>query len=275
MKVKKITDNIKIAEEQESKINELKMEINELKEVNQRLIEKILDSKPPIIKTAIATAIALMIAFVSANALLTYLVIDNEPIYISNVDIYRQGANYTSAKWEFYVQPEQKYVWSDPKDVSWAFCDMDIRNIENCFNLSEYNGILFYISGNIENQPIEFNLFTHYFINDNRTHQVCRYSNKEDFLITTNWDIVNISFSNLSIVPPSMEEWYPKSPDLEKVFAIGFAVKTYTPIEGEIHIDEVSLIHKNGSSNLISNFDKLDISINGKDGVWHAGTGHL
>lgn len=275
MKVKKISDNIKIAEEQESKINELKREINELKEVNQKLIEKILDSKSPIIKTAIATAIALMIAFVSANALLTYLVIDNEPIYISNVDIYRQGANYTSAKWEFYVQPEQKYVWSDSKDVSWAFCDMDIRNIENCFNLSEYNGILFYISGNIENQPIEFNLFTHYFINDNRTHQVCRYSNKEDFLITTNWDIVNISFSNLSIVPPSMEEWYPKSPDLEKVFAIGFAVKTYTPIEGEIHIDEVSLIHKNGSSNLISNFDKLDISINGKDGVWHAGTGHL
>lgn len=158
-----------------------------------------------------------------------------------------------------------------------AYFDRDIRNIEDDFNLSDCNGVSFYIKGNIENQLIEFNLFTHNFTHD-KEHTVYQYWNKGNLLVTTNWRRENILFSSLSATPWT-EKWHPEAlegTNLKKVYAFGFAIKkTHEPTENKIWIDEMYLVHKNGSKTLISNFNALNISINGKEGLWHAGWGHL
>ena len=95
--------------------------------------------------------------------------------------------------------------------------------------------------------------------------------------MTTNWRKEEVLFPNLCIAPWT-EDKYPEAPEcpnLEKVYAIGFAIKTHTPPDNKVWIDEVELIHKNGSKTLISNFNALNVSINGKEGLWHAGCGHL
>jgi len=223
------------------------------------------------------TAVALLFGFVLANLILSVFVINIEPVYTSDVIIDQYGANYTSARWEYHIQPEKKYICDTPKK-SWAYFDMDIRNIEENLNLSDCKGVSFYIKGNIENQLIEFNLFTHNFTHNNKEHNVYQYWNKGNLLVTTNWRREEILFSNLSATPWT-EKWHPEAlegPNLEKAYAFGFAIKkTHRPTENKIWIDEMHLVHKNGSKTLISNFNTLNVSINGKDGLWHAGWGHL
>ncbi|HYN44879.1 MAG TPA: carbohydrate binding domain-containing protein [Candidatus Limnocylindrales bacterium] len=204
----------------------------------------------------------------------TMLVPNIEPVYNSDLIIKQQGANYSSAQWEFHIQPEKKYFYDSPKE-SWAFFDMDVRNIENDFNLSDFKGVSFYISGNVENKKIQFNLFTHNFTNGN--HEVYQYWNNGNLLVTTNWRKEEILFSSLNATP-STEKWYPnepKNPNLEKVFAMGFAANTTVPMINKIAIDEMYLIYKNGSKMLLTNFNTLNVSINGVEGIWYAGVGHL
>lgn len=188
-----------------------------------------------------------------------------ESVYTSDVIIDQYGFNYTSAKWEYHIQPERKYIWDTPKE-SWSYFIMEIRDLRDDFNLSDYKGVSFYIKGNIENQKIEFNLFSEY-----------QYWNKGNLLVTTWWREEEILFSNLSLAP-WIEKWYPnasKTPVLEKVNAFGFAIKTQEPTKNTIWIDEIYLIHKNGSKTLISNFNTLNVSVDGKEGLWHVGWGHL
>ena len=193
------------------------------------------------------------------------------PVYISNVTIDQSGANYTSARWEYYIQPNVEDIFKIK--THWVFFDLDVRNIEDNFNLSDYEGIEFYIAGCEEDQRIEFSLFTHSFIDDK--HRVYQYWDGGKLLVTTNWKKERILFSNLSIVPWNEYLEAPKKPELDKVFALGFAVHTVKPTKNVIWIDEVYLIHKNGSKVLISNFNTLNTSINGVEGLWHAGWGRL
>ncbi len=222
-------------------------------------------------------AIAFIIGFSIANLFLSVFVINIEPVYTSNVTIDQYGANYTSARWEYHIQPERKYIWDTSKE-SWAYFDMDIRNIEEDFNLSDCKGVSFYIKGNIENQLIEFNLFTHNFTQDNKVYNVYQYWNKGNLLVTTNWRREKILFSTLSATPWTEKRYpeAPESPNLEKVCAFGFAIKkTVEPTENKIWIDEMYFLHKNKSKTLISTFNALNTSTNGKEGLWHAGWGHL
>jgi len=228
-------------------------------------------------KHKIIIPVAMLVIGALLGALFPSMLVPNiKPVYTSDVIIDQYGFNYTSARWEYHIQPERKYIWNSPKE-SWAYFDMDIRNMEDDFNLSDYKGVSFYIKGNIENQLIEFNLFTHNFTHDNKVHKVYQYWNKGNLLVTTSWRKEEILFSNLSATPWT-EKWHPeapKTPNLEKVCAFGFAIKTHEPTKNKIWIDEVELIHKNGSKMLISSFNTLNVSINAKEGLWHAGLGHL
>ena len=192
-----------------------------------------------------------------------------KPIYESNAMINQYGANYTSIGWIYNIQPEKKYIWSSPKE-SWAYLDMDIRNIEHDLDLSDFEGISFYIKSNIENELIGFNLFTQ---NLSLDREIFQYNSP--VLVTTNWKEQTVLFSNLSTTP-SVKKWYPGAPirpNLKKVFAFGFAKNTKEPTQNEIWVDEVYLFSKNGNRTLISDFNSVDTNINGTEGLWHFGWG--
>jgi hypothetical protein len=220
--------------------------------------------------------IALLIIGALLGALLSsilppYIFLNIKPIYESNAMINQYGANYTSIVWIYNIQPEKKYIWSSPKE-SWAYIDMDIRNIEHDFDLSDFAGISFYIKRSIENELIGFNLFTK---NISLDREIIQYNCP--VLLTTNWKEQKVLFSNLSTTS-SVKKWYPGapiSPDLKKVFAFGFAKNTKDPTQNEIWIDEVYLFRNNGNRTLISNFNSLNTSINGTEGLWHFGWGYL
>lgn len=201
------------------------------------------------------------------GAICPFLFVPNiEPIYASDIIIDQYGMNYTSAKWEYQISPEKKYITSTPKE-SWSYFIMETRDLRDYFNFSNYKGVSFNIKGNIENQQIEFNLFS-------EGHQ---YWNNGNLLVTTKWEKRDILFSDLCITP-WIEKWHPdapKNPNLEMVTGFGFAIKTFTPTENNIWIDEIELIHKNGSKTLISNFNTFNVSVNGNEGLWHTGWGHL
>lgn len=229
------------------------------------------------IKSILQILLVIFGAFLAA-VLPQILVPNIEPIYVSNIIIDQNGANYTTALWEYHIQPKKifnlpDWIQRQPKD-NWAFFNMNLRNIENNLNLSDFKGVSFYIIGEIDNQFIQFNLFTQN-ITDNR-NDVYQYRNNGSLLVTTNWRKEEILFSNLNVTDWTKES-YPfvsKSPDLEKVYAFGFAIHTKDePKMNRISIDEIYLIHKNGSKILLSNFNTLDVNINGVEGIWHTGSG--
>jgi hypothetical protein len=219
-------------------------------------------------------AIGALLGAISSSTLPPYVVPNIKPIYESNAIMDQYGANYTSIEWTYSIQPERKYIWSSPKE-SWAYFDMDTRNIKNDLDLSDFDGISFCIKGNIENEPIEFNLFVHNISLENDSREMLQYNSP--VLITSNWKEQKVFFSNLSTTA-SVKKWYPgapKSPNLKKVFAFGFAKNTKEPTQNEIWIDEVYLFRKNGNRTLISDFSSLNTNINGTEGLWHNGWGHL
>lgn len=216
-------------------------------------------------RNIIIPIITLIIGSILGALFPSMFVPDIKSVYTSDVTIDQYGFNYTSAKWEYHIQPEKKYIWSFPKE-SWSYFIIELRDLRDDFNLSDYKGVSFCIKGNIENQKIEFNLFSDKY----------QYWNKGNLLVTTKWREDEILFSNLCVAPWT-EKWHPeapKNPNLEKVRAFGFAIKTTTPTENKIWIDEVELIHRNGSKTIISNFNTLNASINGKEGLWHVGWGY-
>lgn len=196
------------------------------------------------------------------------------PIHESEFSIDQYGgAINASAKWEYEIQHEKRYIFSNffDSELSWAFFDMDVQNIENNFNLTDCKGISFYITGNGENIPLEFNLFTHEL---NKKHEIYQYS--ISFSVNTAWQKKEIMFTDLTIAPWTERAYpnAPKKPDLEKVYAIGFAAKTSDYRDEVIHIDEIELIYKNGSKEVITDFTSRNTSIKGIDGIWYTGTGH-
>jgi len=175
-------------------------------------------------------------------------------------------------KWEYRIEPPETYGSFFPKEI-WSYCDFDLKNIENNFNFSGYRGIRFYLKGNIENKNIEFNLFTHN--NDMKNHEIYQYMNSET-RVESNWINKEILFEQLTLAPWTKES-YPmctEKPDLNKTYAIGFAIKTTKPELNQIWIDEMYFIKNNGEYELISNFNDINATINGEKGHWHTGWGY-
>lgn len=194
----------------------------------------------------------------------SYILPMTPPIYESACVITQQGANYTSAMWKYDIQPEKKWWFDEPME-SWAYFDMDIRNIEDDFDLSDCKGVSFYIQGS-ENADIEFNLFTHAFYKG--THDFYQY--RRIIAIDTLWKKETIYFSNL-IRAPWTYSGEPESPALKRVYAIGFAARTNeNRIKNTIFIDEVELIYENGNRATISDFSVFNANINGKEGYWYS-----
>lgn len=198
---------------------------------------------------------------------------DKLPIHKSKITIDEHGAKYTSAKWEYEIQHKKKYFFDNlfGSELSWAFFNMDVRDIENNFNLSDCERISFYIKGSGENIQLEFNLFTHEF---DKKHKIYQYNTH--FSVSTLWEKKEIMFTDLTITPWTERAYpnAPKKPNMEKVYAIGFAAKTSDYRHEVIHIDEIEFIYKNGSKSVIIDFTTFNISIKGIDGIWFTGTGH-
>ena len=194
------------------------------------------------------------------------------PTYSSSDSIDTYGALNSSIRWDYRLHPPPKLYFIFPKDI-WAYFDFDVKNIENSFNLSDYKGISFYIKGNQEDQLMEFNVFTH---NVTLNHEVYQYTNNH-LIVRTNWRHETIYFNDL-VRTPWTTEWYPGSsekPDLNSVFAFGFAVKTDHATQNQIWIDEIYLIKNNDERLLLMNFDgNKEPGLNGVLGQWHSGWGY-
>ena len=256
-------------------------------QLNQGSQEKIPKEKPKrepdsfktfLLNTAITT-IALILAFIFVNGIiLPFVLLNHNSIYSSQISVDQYGANNSSALWDYHVQPERGYCWDRPRD-SWAFFDFDTKNIENSLDLSDYQGLSFYVKGGVENRNIEFNLFTQD-ITQNNEYFRYQYSNGGNLITSTDWKKVKILFSELNITPWSEKSYpsAPKKPDLKTVYAFGFADKINSEIEdsviNQIMIDEVYLIHNDGTRILLSDFTGFNATINGKQGLWHTGWGN-
>lgn len=210
---------------------------------------------------------------ITINVFLPIIRPDKRPIHKSEFTIDQYGAKYTSAKWEYEIQHKKKYFFDNffGSKLSWAYFDMDVRDIENSFNLSDCERISFYIKGSHENIPLEFNLFTREFGEEHKVYQYSTY-----FSVSTIWQKKEITFMDLTITPWTQRSYpsAPKKPAMEKVYAIGFAAKTSNYRHEVIFVDEIGLIDKNGNKNVITDFATPNISIRGIDGVWFTGTGH-
>jgi len=180
--------------------------------------------------------------------------------------------------WDYHVQPERGFCWDQARE-SWAFFDFDTKNIEKSLDLSGYQGLSFYIKGGIENQKIEFNVFTQETTQNNEFIRY-QYYDGGNLLTSNNWKKVKIIFSDLNITPWSEKSYpsAPKKPDLKKVYAFGFADKINVIIEDKVNnqimIDEVYLIHDDGTTTLLSDFTDFNATINDKPGLWHTGWGY-
>jgi hypothetical protein len=225
-------------------------------------------------KLIVYMVISLVLGLLLALILIPYIRPDKPAIYESVCSIDPQGYKNTSAKWEYDIQPEKKWFFSDTKE-SWAFFDMDLKDIKDDFNLSDCKGISFYIRGSTNTNIVEFSLFTHEFYNG--MHEIYQYWNEEKLLVDNFWKPETIHFSNLTLTPWT-KKYYPgapNEPDLKKVYGIGFAVRTNEAhIQNAIFIDELELIYKNGSRITISDFSTFNVDINGKEGYWHCWRGH-
>jgi hypothetical protein len=224
------------------------------------------------------TTIAFIIAFFIVNGIfIPFVLVNHSPVYASQISIDQYGANDSSVLWDYTVQPERKYC-SDQARESWAFFDFDTKNIDNTLDLSDYQGLSFYIKGNIENQKIEFNLFTQE-IGENNEYLRYQYYNGGNLVTSSNWKKVRILFSELNITPWSEGSYpsAPRKPDLKKVYAFGFADKinnnTEAMVNNQIMIDEVYLIRKDGTTTLLNDFTGFNATINNRPGLWHTGWG--
>jgi hypothetical protein len=173
--------------------------------------------------------------------------------------------------WTYDIEAKKPYFNS--QSTAWAYFDADIRNIETSFNLSDYQGIGFYVMGMQEGQKVQFNLFTHNFT-DQKQHVVYQYIYSEDILTTTNWRYVELPFSNFKLAP-WLKDLSPdtQTPDIKKVFGFGFSVTTDNRLSNTIRVDEMCLLTKNGDKILITDFSALNATINGQEALFHAGAG--
>ncbi|MFB3764121.1 MAG: hypothetical protein ACE14P_02610 [Methanotrichaceae archaeon] len=201
-----------------------------------------------------------------------FIWLSSSPIYVSNLTIDEYGANYSSAKWEYQFQPSVIHILIDilfrNLGSHWAYLDMDVRNIENRFNLSDYIGIEFFIKGTQIDQNVMFSLF----MNNQTETQFAPYQYNYNFLIDTYWQKKTILFSNVSKATYEANKKAP-SLNLEKVFALGFSIHTSTSQKNIIWIDEIYLIDKNETRIPLSSFNDLNTNINGIKGYWHTSWG--
>jgi len=219
------------------------------------------------------------LALITTVTLITVLFSLNfSTVYFSEVNIDTYGPVNTSAKWDY-----EFYNANPFEPTHWAFCNIDIRNRERNFSLSDYEGISFYIKGQKERKNVIFNILTQDRINADSNTVIWienQYTTGKNISASTYWKKIYISFANL--VKMNTQERL-KEADLNKVFAMGFTVNyepafIHTREKNLIWIDEVKLIPKNNIQSepkSFSNFTTLNVSIDGIDGIWHSGTGSL
>ena len=103
--------------------------------------------------------------------------------------------------------------------MHWVYCDMDTRNIDEPFDLRDYEGVEFYIKGNRDGRSLRFALFTQNGNDDDRKE----YQYICDILTNTYWQKKKIMFSELSLPYWNKDKGGPAHPSLNRTFAFGFS----------------------------------------------------
>ena len=221
--------------------------------------------------------IIIVFGYIAASLFLAACMVNNSPVYQSNISIDTYGAENNSLRWDYYLQPEKKYIWSKIPE-NWAFLSVESRSTQNFFDLSDIESISFFVKGDIENYPLEFNIFTRLPVDATGEMISYQYTSDKPVMSSTNWKKITIYLDNMVLTQWTKTSFPSASShsDLSHVYSIGLAIKSNEIfIKNQIWIDELIFTKRDGSIEKISSFDTMNVSIKKREGIWHTGSGYL